>query len=328
MMSALLLLCFAVAVINGLDVLKRSDLLNFYYDGVRLLSDFVPPETMAELRALTVERYSAMERQYLSDGFQRHCPDRTEELLNRVKLTFSDAPNIEEVIASCPGDWSDAQFVGLIEDDGIRRILSSPRFAEAAALLLGVKSVRLYGDAPFFKDPRQPNRLNDNTPWHRDLFFVPAVFEESHPRTFLTFWCPLDDIGPDDALLRFAVGSHRTDDLLERWHDASGVDQFDIRPSTSEPIMRAGTCTVHHGALWHGSDGQSRGTKLRAAIGFSFIDAAARKLDVAALDDEAREKMEQGSQSFAPWYNRVAVGDVIDALPVAWPTTAEAQTEL
>jgi hypothetical protein len=311
------------------SALSELDRISFQFDGFRLLNDLVPRAVIAKLRERTATRYSAMEREYLSDGFGRFCPNRKSELLSRVKFTFSDSPSIASAIAECPGDWSDSQFVGLSEDPEIRRILAAPLFAEVAAQLLGVKAVRFYGDAPFFKDPRQPNRLNDVTPWHRDLFFVPATFDGDAPHKFLTFWCPLDDIGADDALLRFAPGSHGTvteeiGNLESLWFDDEMLEErFVVQPSTREPTMRAGSCTVHHGALWHSSDGRARGTQLRAAIGFSFIDATARKLDVETLGDYARGKMEQGRQSYESWYNRVAVGDVIDALPVAWPKARE-----
>lgn len=325
MIVAVTRLLAVVVAIAAATRVSETDSIAFHFDGFRLLNDFVPSKVVAKLRDLTAARYSAMEREYLVDGFGRFCPNRKSELLSRVKFTFSDAPSLESAIAECPGDWSDTQFVGLAEDAKIKQILTAPLFAEAAAQLLGVRSVRFYGDAPFFKDPRQPNRLNSVTPWHRDLFFVPATFDDAAPRKFLTFWCPLDDVSAEDALLRFAPGSHgilteENGSLASQWfNDTVLEERFLVEPSTREPLMRAGACTVHHGAVWHASDGRSRGKRLRAAIGFSFIDATARKLDVATLDDVARQKMVQGQQSYTKWYSRVAVGDVIEALPLAWP---------
>lgn len=87
-----------------------------------------------------------------------------------------------------------------------------------------------------------------------------------------------------DAFLEFAVGSHR--DLSREFFfkpieqeqiDDTLVNRYTIE-SVDRSVFRAGDCTVHHGWLWHQSQSESVGDKLRAAVGFSFVDANARKV--------------------------------------------------
>ncbi|HTD50864.1 MAG TPA: phytanoyl-CoA dioxygenase family protein [Acidimicrobiia bacterium] len=83
-------------------------------------------------------------------------------------------------------------------DDVCRRFVFSPRFAKAAADLLGVSGVRLYHDQALFKEPG-----GGHTPWHQDQFYWPFDTEKT-----ITMWMSLDDLDPRVGSMTFASASH------------------------------------------------------------------------------------------------------------------------
>ena len=132
-------------------------------------------------------------------------------------------------------------------DDACRCFVFSPRFAKAAADLLGVDGVRIYHDQALFKEPG-----GGHTPWHQDQFYWPLDTEKT-----ITMWMPLADLDPQVGSMTFATGSHTEGKL--RGHAISDeseaefaqlVDSEHLNEHTYGAI-HAGDATFHAGWTLH-----------------------------------------------------------------------------
>ena len=103
----------------------------------------------------------------------------------------------------------------------------APRFAKAAADLLGVDGVRLYHDQALLKEPG-----GGHTPWHQDQFYWPFDTEKT-----ITMWMPLADLDPAVGSMTFATGSHRAGKL--RGHAISDASEAEFGTTRPRPATRA-----------------------------------------------------------------------------------------
>jgi hypothetical protein len=192
-----------------------------------------------EFRDEVLSAYTELEKEFLAQGFREFCPERVDQL-PFINWTSSQQPSSGKALADCPGAWpEDHQLAGLaLRRPALMKLLLD-NFASLAADLLG-EPASFYTDAGFFKDGRSGGFAGaEETPWHRDLWFVPA--RTNH---FVTFWCPLFST---PAPLRFLRGTHR-DLASSHWglEPASGATVDVSWPGTLFP---AGSCTAHHGEL-------------------------------------------------------------------------------
>ena len=154
--------------------------------------------------------------------------------------------------------------------DAAKAIVFNRRFAEVAARLLEVTSVRLYHDQALFKPPGA-----GRTPWHQDRYYWPLDTDRT-----VTMWLPLVDVEEEMGPMIFASGSHQARDL----GDLMISDDTDRRltrviaehgwPLWSEPV-RAGDATFHVGGTLH-SAGGNRSNRAREILTVIYFATGAR----------------------------------------------------
>ncbi|MEM7141320.1 MAG: phytanoyl-CoA dioxygenase family protein [Actinomycetota bacterium] len=128
-----------------------------------------------------------------------------------------------------------------------RGFVDSPRFARAAAELLGVDGVRLYHDQALFKEGG-----GGRTPWHQDQNYWPLDTDD-----VVTMWMPLVDLDPSVGSMTFLDGSHLDGDVgAGEISDASDAAiEASIaagdRSTTTYGALNAGDATFHKGWTIH-----------------------------------------------------------------------------
>jgi len=154
--------------------------------------------------------------------------------------------------------------------EAAREIVFNRRFAEIAAKLLGVPSVRLYHDQALFKPPGA-----GRTPWHQDRYYWPLDTDRS-----VTMWLPLIDVDEEMGPMIFASGSHQARDLGELMI-SEDTDRRLTKliaergwPLWSEPL-HAGDATFHLGGTLH-SAGANRSNRAREILTVIYFAAGTR----------------------------------------------------
>lgn len=165
-----------------------------------------------------------------------------------------------------------------------RRIVFNPRFAEVAARLLGVPSVRLYHDQALFKPPGA-----GRTPWHQDRYYWPLDTDLT-----VTMWLPLMDIDEQMGPMTFASGSHRARDLGDPAISA-GADRrlAAVIAERGWPVvtvpLRTGDATFHAGGTLH-SAGANRSSRVREVLTVIYFPDGTRVAEPA--NDNQRVDLE------------------------------------
>ena len=132
-------------------------------------------------------------------------------------------------------------------DDAVRSFVFDRRFAQAAATLLGVASVRLYHDQALIKEPG-----GGPTPWHQDQRYWPLDTTDT-----ITMWMPLVDVAPEVGSMIFASGSNRLGDLggpaISDESEAMFAASVKERklPQHTYGALAAGDATFHAGWTLH-----------------------------------------------------------------------------
>lgn len=159
-------------------------------------------------------------------------------------------------------------------DDAVRLFTLGRRFAQVAADLMGVDTVRLYHDQALFKEPG-----GGPTPWHQDQYYWPLDTDRT-----ITMWMPLVAAGPEMGTMRFASGSHRTgyikplsiSDESERFfEDFIAANRFVV---SQPPSMEAGDATFHSGWVLHAA-GANLSSVTREAMTIIYFADGARLID-------------------------------------------------
>lgn len=83
--------------------------------------------------------------------------------------------------------------------EGYRRAIEDPVMGEAAALLMGSRTARIFHEHVLVKEPGNSMK----TPWHQDQ---PYYLVEG--RQSVSFWVPLDPV-PREISVEYVAGSHR-----------------------------------------------------------------------------------------------------------------------
>lgn len=143
------------------------------------------------------------------------------------------------------------------ESAEIRRVVAHPRLGALAARLLGSRTVRLFVDQTFFKEPGA-----EATSKHQDCTRWPAQ------GPMLTAWIALDDVTMESGALGYVLGSHHAG--YSSWRDlATGrrwsVEQMSLidRPPVFAPARR-GDVLLHDSRTFHLSTPNDGATRRRA----------------------------------------------------------------
>jgi ectoine hydroxylase-related dioxygenase (phytanoyl-CoA dioxygenase family) len=183
----------------------------------------------------------------------------------------------------------------------------SPRFAKAAADLLGVDGVRIYHDQALFKEPG-----GGHTPWHQDQFYWPFDTEKT-----ITMWMPLADLDPQVGSMTFATGSNRAGKLRGHAISDESEEAFErlVRsehlPEHTYGAIRAGDATFHAGWTLHRA-GSNPTERMRPVMTVIYFADGARVSE----PDSVYQQFDLGV-----WLPGLRPGDVAatEINPLLWP---------
>jgi ectoine hydroxylase-related dioxygenase (phytanoyl-CoA dioxygenase family) len=190
-----------------------------------------------------------------ADGtaWNRHIPEEERDTYSRA---FLQAVNLWRV------------------DDDVRRFVLAPRFARAAAELLGVEGVRLYHDQALVKQAR-----GGPTPWHQDQGYWPLGTDRT-----ITMWMPMVDVPAEVGSMVFAGGSHRLGDLRGPAISDDSQAAFDALvaerdlPLQTHGALAAGDATFHAGWTLHRAGPNPTGAD-RPVMTVIYAEDGARLVD-------------------------------------------------
>jgi ectoine hydroxylase-related dioxygenase (phytanoyl-CoA dioxygenase family) len=195
-------------------------------------------------------------------------------------------------------------------DPVIERFVHAPRFAKAAADLLGVDGVRLYHDQALCKEPG-----GGRTPWHQDQVYWPLDTDRT-----ITMWMPLVDVAEEIGTMTFASGSHLHRDLgsylIGDESDAAFgaiVDRLGL-PADTHGALRAGDATFHLGWTLHRAPPNAT-DRMRSVMTVIYFADGTR---IGPLDSPARQFDGQ------VWLDGRRTGEPADgpSNPRLWPPEA------
>jgi ectoine hydroxylase-related dioxygenase (phytanoyl-CoA dioxygenase family) len=191
---------------------------------------------------------------------------------------------------SRPGD---ARFIGDMftwtHDADVEAFLTESPLPELAATVMRAKTVRIFYDQLFVKEPGAMHP----TPWHQDLPYWPVRGEQ-----VLSIWVPFDTATPENGVVTYVRGSHRWPQLYRPApFAASGTraaeqravayaeqaypsmpdiegrrDEYEFLTWTLEP----GDVLLHHPRTVHGAPGNSSAVNRRRALSARYIGDDAR----------------------------------------------------
>jgi ectoine hydroxylase-related dioxygenase (phytanoyl-CoA dioxygenase family) len=168
-------------------------------------------------------------------------------------------------------------------DEVVASFTRSPRFAAAAAALLGVERVRLYHDQALYKEAG-----GGHTPWHQDQYYWPLDTDKT-----ITMWMPLVDVTPESGPMVFGDGTHRLGHLGAHAISDESDAVFDQAVAergislTTYGHVAAGDATFHSGWTLHraGANHTDQVREVMTVIYFADgttvgpLDSPARRFD-------------------------------------------------
>lgn len=136
----------------------------------------------------------------------------------------------------------------------IKKFVTSSRWADVAARLMGVKEAKLLFDCAFYKKPGDSQTLwhQDNTNWNG--------------RNLTTMWFPLTEASAAMGSLTFLSGSHHSGEtsIKQAIRRHAAIKRYDA--------MRLGDATFHTGWTFHSAP-PVPGEQTREAFALLFIAA-------------------------------------------------------
>ena len=152
-----------------------------------------------------------------------------------------------------------------MNDESFRDFVMKSPAAETAGLLMGSKTVRIFKDQLFVKEPGSAVP----TPWHHDITYWSVEGND-----VCSIWLPLDDVAADNGAVEYVRGSHRWNRLFtpnrlgvyqeteyEQVPDFDNLrHQFDIVSFDVEP----GDCIIFNAKTVHGAPANRSNRRRRA----------------------------------------------------------------
>ncbi|MGZ6023312.1 MAG: phytanoyl-CoA dioxygenase family protein [Rhizomicrobium sp.] len=162
----------------------------------------------------------------------------------------------------------------------VKQFVFAPRFAKAAADLLGVPAVRLYHDQALCKEPG-----GGHTPWHQDQNFWPLDTDQT-----ITMWMPLVDVPADVGSMTFGNGTHKRGEIGQWFIGDDSEAKFatlverEKLPTETHGAMSAGDATFHKGWTLHRAPANPTGLMRTVMTIIYFADGTR----VGAIDSRMR----------------------------------------
>lgn len=237
------------ASIPDLSALSNADRRTFEKDGFLVIENVLEPALIERLRA-------SFPRIFKGDFDTGVYPD---EWHWREGVSF---PDVTRHMANA---WK--------SDLAIADLALSSDIGCAAAKLTGWPGVKLGQDTIWWK----PAGTKAGT-FHQDTAFMGFL----SPARTITSWFTLDDTAPGTGTLEYVRGSHKwplseipanflnPEDYQEPMRlaaEAAGVKN----PEIVAVEVPAGSCVIHAGETWHGSEPNRSGDVMRRSIGIHMI---------------------------------------------------------
>lgn len=192
-------------------------------------------------------------------------------------------------------------------DETVKRFVFAPRFAKAAADLLGVPAVRLYHDQALCKEP-----FGGHTPWHQDQNFWPLDTDKT-----ITMWMPLVDVPAEVGSMTFGDGTHTKGDICTLLIGDDSENFFadyverERVPTRTHGAMKAGDATFHKGWTLHRAPPNPTGLMRSVMTVIYYADGT----KVSAIDSKAR-RLDQKA-----WLDAIPAGEIAAGPlnPRLWP---------
>ncbi len=229
-------------------------------------------------------------RRYDDDGviclrgmFDREWIERMGVALERIMNTPHPEARAREVtraLGGKTGRFHINTFVWRWDPDFRDWAIRSP-CAEIAAVFMRARTVRLFYDQVFVKEPD----TREVTDWHHDLPFWPVRGNQ-----IASVWVPLTPVTSENSALEYIAGSH----CWGKFYRAAVPDKDpafnsdleecpDFSARRGDPALRflswelqPGDCLVHQPLTVHGAPGNFSPTRRRAAISTRYFGPDAR----------------------------------------------------
>ena len=131
-------------------------------------------------------------------------------------------------------------------DDVLEGHARNPKVLDIVESILG-PDFKLYQDQIFMKPPK----IGSRQPYHQDQ---PAGFHIDPPEELVACWAALDDSTIENGCLRMLPGTHKLGPL-----EQSEKEEYERKfqegslPDERPIVMKAGSCSFHHGLILHSS---------------------------------------------------------------------------
>jgi ectoine hydroxylase-related dioxygenase (phytanoyl-CoA dioxygenase family) len=161
-------------------------------------------------------------------------------------------------------------FFSWMHNPGLRAVLEDTNLPAMAARFLRSRTVTLYSDDLFVKEPGSDTH---RTPWHADQ---PAWAVRG--TQVLSLWVALDPVSMTTGAVEFVRGSHRwqvsADGAVAPGEPYRTMDELEAIGSRLDMIhfeLEPGDMTVHHGMTIHTSGGNRSNATRRRGYAIRFV---------------------------------------------------------